>query len=91
MLPEETIMTTRNRIPKRVLVKAAKEEAKEHPWLTAKEARKVATDHLSKHPYYMHAMGVAEQIMAKEEASNKPKRRRQKPNPTAFMNRGYDF
>ena len=84
-------MTTRYRIPKRVLVKAAKEEAKEHPWLTAKEARKVATDHLSKHPYYMKAMGVAEQIMAKEEARNKPKRRKPKPNPTGWINRGYQF
>ena len=84
-------MATKYRIPKRVLVKAAKEEAKEHPWLTAKEARKVATDHLRHHPYYMQAMGVAEQIMAKEEASNKPKRRKHKPNTTAFMNRGYDF
>lgn len=84
-------MTTRYRIPKRVLVKAAREEAKEHPWLTAKEARKVATDHLSKHPYYMQAYSVAEQIMAKEEARNKPKRRKPKPNPTGFINRGYDF
>ena len=84
-------MTTKYRIPKRVLIKAAKEEAKEHPWLTAKEARKVATDHLSRHPYYMQAQAVADQIMAKEEASNKPKRRKPKPNPIGFMNSGYDF
>jgi hypothetical protein len=84
-------MTRRMRIPKRDLVEAAREEHKEHPWLTAKEARKVATDHLSKHPAYMKAMSVAEQIMAKEEARNKPKRRRARPKPGGWMNRGFPY
>jgi hypothetical protein len=70
---------------------ATREEAKEHPWLTHKEARKVAVDHLSHHPYYLKAMTVAEQIMAKEEVRKKPKRRRPKANPNGWINRGYNF
>jgi len=84
-------MARRMRIPKRELDVAAREEHKEHPWLSVKEARKVATDHLSRHPYYMKAMNVAEQIMAKEEASNKPKRRRPRPKPGGWMNRGFNY
>ena len=85
------IMIRRTRIPKRDLDEATREEAKEHPWFTHKEARKVAMDHLSKHPSYLKAFGVAEQIMAKEEARNKPKRRKPRPNPSGWITRGYQF
>jgi len=83
-------MPRKFRIPKRDLDIAAREEHKEHPWLTHKEARKVATDHLSKHPYYLQAYGVAERIMAKQEAANKPKRRRPTPNNNMdWINKGF--
>ena len=84
-------MPRKFRIPERELDRAAREEHKEHPWLTHKEARKVATDHLSEHPAYLKAMSVAEQIMAKEEARNKPKRRKPRLKPSGFMNRGFPY
>lgn len=79
------------RIPKRELDLAAREERKEHPWMTHRQAVHTARDHLVRHPTYQKAMGVAEHIMERQERGMKPIRRKRRPASDAFIHSDFPF
>jgi hypothetical protein len=74
-------MPPRYIVHKKDLQKGAKVEQKEHPWASPARARRIARDHLQRHPKAYAAEPIIERVLQNQERKIKPIKRRIPPRP----------